>query len=140
MGFQPRYQWRFFISRLACCKISGNTDAVLSDDCVNSDSNARDNKSAHAISSWCVMNDALLWNAPLLPRKPRPAEHVWTMRKDGKYYDAKLLGQGEYGWECRFYYCGHFFKSRRWTTKREALSEAEESRMELEGEGWLVCS
>jgi len=88
-----------------------------------------------------MTDDALLWNAPPPPpRKPRPAEHVWTMRKDGEYYDAKLLGQGEFGWECQFYYCGEFLRSRRWTTKAEAFGEAEEKRLELESEGWVVCS
>jgi hypothetical protein len=88
-----------------------------------------------------MSDDAHLSNAPPLPpRKPRPAEHVWTMCKNFEYWEAKLLGQGELGWECQFYYCGEFSRSRRWITKAEAFSEAEERRLELESEGWLLCS
>lgn len=84
-------------------------------------------------------NDALLWNAPPPPpRKPRPAEHVWSMRKNGKQVDAELRGHGEYGWECQFLYDGELAYGRRWTMRADALAEAEAKRRELEGEGWVV--
>jgi hypothetical protein len=79
----------------------------------------------------------MLWNAtPPPPRKPRPAEHVWSVRKNGKQVDAELLSQGEYGWDCRFLYNGDFAYSRRWTMRADAIAESEEKRKELAGSGW----
>jgi hypothetical protein len=84
-----------------------------------------------------MSNDALLWNAPPPPaRKPRPAEHVWSMRKNGKQVDAELRGHGEYGWECQFFYDGELAYGRRWVTRADALAEAEKKRLELERDGW----
>src|SRR6202521_4808940 len=40
---------------------------------------------------------ASLWNAPPPPpRKPRPGERVWSIRKNGKQVDAELRGHGEW--------------------------------------------
>ena len=52
-----------------------------------------------------MSNDAPLWNAPPRPpRKPGPAERVWSTRKNRKQVDAELRGGGEWGWECQFLY------------------------------------
>src|ERR1035437_5285272 len=81
-------------------------------------------------------DDALLWNAPPPPpRQPRPAERVWSLRKNVKQVDAELWSDGEYGWECQFLYNGDFAYSRRWTMRADALAEAEAKRRELGGGG-----
>ena len=84
-----------------------------------------------------MSNDALLWNAPPPPpRKPRQAEHVWSMRKNGKQVDAELRADGGYGWECQFLYNGDFAYGRRWVLRADALAEAEAKRQELDAVGW----
>jgi len=84
-----------------------------------------------------MSNDALLWNAQPPPaRKPRAAERVWSMRKNGRQVDAELRSDGEYGWECRFLYKAELAYSRRWVLRADALAEAEEKRQELERGGW----
>src|SRR3954470_12172515 len=82
--------------------------------------------------------DFLLWTAkPPAPRKPTPAEHVWTMRKDGKQIDAELRSHGEWGWECQFYRDGSFLYGRRWQTRAATMSEIEEKRCALTRSGWI---
>ena len=86
-----------------------------------------------------MTNDALLWDAPPPPpRKPRPAERVWSMRKNGKQVDAELRGHSEWGWECQFLYNGELAYGRRWVTRAEAVAEAEGKRRELESLGWIM--
>lgn len=81
----------------------------------------------------------MLWNAPPPPpRKPRPAERIWSMRKNGKQIDAELRGHGEYGWECQFLYEGELAYGRRWDMRALAVAEAEDKRQELLGQGWTV--
>lgn len=53
--------------------------------------------------------------------------------------DAELRYHGEYGVEAQFFYKGEFYRGRRWTTKAEALTEADEKRQELEREGWQIA-
>ena len=84
-----------------------------------------------------MSNDDRLWNAPPPPpRKPRPAERVWSLRHNGRQVDAELRGHGEWGWECQFLYAGELAYGRRWMTRAEALAEADEKRRELEQKGW----
>lgn len=84
-----------------------------------------------------VPDDALLWNAPKPPpRKPRPLEPVWTMRKDGKQTECGLLGHGEYGWEVQLLRDGAWFYGRRWITRALALAEADAIRRQFERDGW----
>ena len=86
-------------------------------------------------------DDALLWNhEPPRLSQPRPSEHLWTMRKDGRDMESRLLYQGEYGVEVQFFYKGQFYQSRRWTTRALAIAEAEERRVELERDDWLPVS
>ena len=67
-------------------------------------------------------------------------ESVWSMRKsNGTTMQAFLRGQGEFGWECQFFFNGEFLQSRLLTTRAEAVAQAEEKRRNLEGEGWVVC-
>jgi hypothetical protein len=89
--------------------------------------------------SLAMINDPF-WNAsPAPPCKARQPESVWSLRKDGQYFDAKLLSRGEYGWECQIFFNGEFLESRRWHLKAEALRQAEEKRSELEKEGWRLA-
>lgn len=84
-----------------------------------------------------MTNPALLWNASRPPpRKPKPGERVWSMRKNGKQVDAELRGHSEWGWECQFFYNGELAYGRRWVTRGDALAEAEAKRRELERDGW----
>jgi hypothetical protein len=85
-------------------------------------------------------DDALLWNAP--PRKPQPAESIWSMQKpNGNTMDAFLRGQGEFGSACQFFVVnGEFLQSRLWTTRAQTLAQAEEEREELEGRGYRTAA
>ena len=86
-----------------------------------------------------MSDDALLWNAAPPPSpKPRFAERVWSMRKNGKQIDAELRGHGEYGWECQFLHDGELAYGRRWNLRASALDEAEAKRQELERAGWAL--
>jgi hypothetical protein len=77
------------------------------------------------------------YTPPPPPRKPRPLETLWCMRKDGRQTDCGLLGHGEHGWEVQD---GDWFYGRRWTLRAEALAEAAELRRELEHDGWTLVT
>lgn len=65
----------------------------------------------------------LLWNAPTFPtRKPRAAEYLWSMRKDGKQIEAQLRGHGEYGWELQLLRDGDFYAGRRFDLREQAIT------------------
>lgn len=82
-------------------------------------------------------NPALLWNAPPIPaRKPRPAEPLWSMCKDGHQIDAELRGHGEYGWELQLLRDGGFYAGRRFDLRAQAVAHGNEIRSDLERDGW----
>jgi hypothetical protein len=62
------------------------------------------------------------------------------MTKNGNRVDAELREHGQWGWECQFFYNGDFAYGRRWTTRADALAEAEAKRQELERAGWTTGS
>lgn len=55
-----------------------------------------------------MSNDALFWTAkPPAPAQPKPGEHLWSLRKNGRQVDCELRFQGEsYGWECQCHHDG----------------------------------
>jgi hypothetical protein len=86
-----------------------------------------------------MTDPALLWNAPKPPvREPRAGERVWSMVKNDKRVDAELREHGEGGCECQFFYNGELAQGRMWSTREDALAEADVKRRELEAKGWVV--
>jgi hypothetical protein len=78
------------------------------------------------------------WGGPRLPaRQSRPAEPLWSMRKDGHQLDAQLRGHGEYGWEVQFLNDGEFYAGRRFNRHAQAVAHGDEIRRDLERKGWL---
>ena len=76
---------------------------------------------------------------PPAARAPKPGEHVWTLRKNGRQIDCELRFHGEsYGWESQCLHDGVLAYGRRHVLKAGAMREAEEHRMHLVGEGWLA--
>jgi hypothetical protein len=83
-------------------------------------------------------NDALLWNAPPPPpRKPKPTEHLWSMRKGSDQAAFVLLCHGEYGWEWQVR-SGGFLYGRRCTLRADAIAYAAEERRDREKRGWTM--
>lgn len=84
-------------------------------------------------------NDALLWNAPPPPpRKSKPAERLWAMRKGIAAAHAELRGHGEYGWEWQYYRDGSFLFGRLCMLRAQALACAEDQRQDLLKDGWSM--
>ena len=75
--------------------------------------------------------------APL--RQPKPGEHIWSLRKNGKHVDCELRFHGEsYGWESQCLHDGELEYGRLFILRELALEEAEAQRVRLMGEGWAV--
>jgi hypothetical protein len=75
---------------------------------------------------------------PPLPRQPNPGEHVWALRKNGRWVDCELRFHGEsYGWECQCLHDGELAYGQRFTLRQDAIEEAEAQRARLIGEGWI---
>ena len=70
------------------------------------------------------------------PCKPRPRERLWTLSKDVKRIEAKLMFHAEYGVEIQFLHDGVMAYGRRWPLRAQAVEEARARRLELEGQGW----
>ena len=61
-----------------------------------------------------MSNDALLWTAqPPPPRKPKPGEPVWSMRKGVKLVHCELRDDGESGCEVQMFHDAGFTYGRR---------------------------
>jgi hypothetical protein len=88
-----------------------------------------------------MTDESHLWTAkPAASRQPKPGEHVWTLRKNGKQVDCELRFHGEsYGWECQCLHDGELAYGRRFLLKAGALEEAEAQRQRLMSEGWSVA-
>jgi hypothetical protein len=85
-----------------------------------------------------MTNESHLWNAkPPTPRQPKPGEHIWSLRKNGRQVDCELRFHGEsYGWECQCLHDGDLVYGRRFILWAGALAEADGQRKRLMGEGW----
>jgi hypothetical protein len=76
---------------------------------------------------------------PTPERKPKPGEHVWSLRKAERRVDCELRFHGEsYGWECQCLHDGTLAYGRRFVLRAHALDEAEANRQRLIAEGWTV--
>lgn len=79
---------------------------------------------------------SMLWNAHVAPRQPRPAEHLWMLRKAGQLTEAQLRGHGEYGWELQLLRQGDLYARRRFDLRTQAVAFGEEIRRQMKAEGW----
>ena len=74
---------------------------------------------------------------PSQPRQPKPGEHVWSLRKNGRQIDCELRFHGEpYGYEVQFLHDGELAYGQRFFTRVVAMDEAENQRCRLMDEGW----
>jgi len=86
-----------------------------------------------------MSDDALFWNAkPPSPRKPRPAEPLWTLQKGARRTQFELRYHGEYGVEAQLLRDGELLMARRFETRALAVQWAEQERALLETEGWSL--
>lgn len=90
----------------------------------------------------CGMSDDQPFTAPnrkpAPPRQPRPAEHLWAIRKDGRQYDAELRDHGKWGVEFQVFRELEFLYGRRWPTRELAIAEADERKMQYMREGGIL--
>jgi hypothetical protein len=88
------------------------------------------------------MTDGRTWlPGPLAPpRASQPAEHVWSIRKEGRQLDCQLRGNGEHGWELQLLRNGEWFYGRRYPTRGLAQAEADAIRARYIGEGGELTS
>lgn len=74
---------------------------------------------------------------PTATRIPKPGEHVWSLRKNGKQIDCELRFHGEsYGWEVQCLHDGVLAYGQRFVFREGAVAEAEAQRQRLAREGW----
>ena len=78
---------------------------------------------------------------PAPPQQPKPGEHVWSLRKNGKQVDCELRFHGEsYGSECQCLHDGELAYGQRFILRELALREAEAQRQRLMRDGWKLPS
>jgi hypothetical protein len=81
----------------------------------------------------------LLWTAtPPAPRQPTPAQHVWSLWKDGARTDCELRIQGEWGVMVDLLRDGFSYFAQRVPTYASAEQLAAHERECLERDGWIV--
>ena len=85
-----------------------------------------------------MANEALFSTAkPPAPRQPKPGEHLWSLRKNGRQVDCELRFHREsYGWECQCPYNGDLAYGQRFVLRASAVAEAGAQRERLIKEGW----
>ena len=69
---------------------------------------------------------------PLPSIVPRPAEHLWSLRKDGVMWDAELRYYGEYGVEAQILRQGELVIGRRFNIRALAVEWADKERHAIE--------
>jgi hypothetical protein len=80
---------------------------------------------------------SLLWNAPPPPPiKPRRGELLWTLTKGAKHLTCELRCHGEYGVEALVLRDGELYTGRRFTTRAEAMAEAQVMHAACVDHGW----
>jgi hypothetical protein len=72
----------------------------------------------------------------------KPGEPLWSLRRDGRQITCELRSHGEYGWEAQLFRDGEFYAGRRFDPRAHAVAHAEQTRQDLEREGWTppVCA
>jgi hypothetical protein len=69
---------------------------------------------------------------PLPSIVPRPAEHLWSLRKCGVTWDAQLRYHGEYGVEAQILRQGELVIGRRFNMRAPAVEWADKERLAIE--------
>lgn len=75
---------------------------------------------------------------PAPPRQPRPTEHLWAIRKDGRQYDCELLDHGTQGIEVQVLCDLDWFYGHRCESRELAIAEADERRARYLREGGVL--
>ena len=71
------------------------------------------------------------------PRKPKPGEPLWELRKDHQTWSAELRVHGEWGVEAQILKDGELVIGRRFPTRAAATKWAEQERSAIEkGTDW----
>jgi hypothetical protein len=52
---------------------------------------------------------------------------------------CQLRSHGEYGWEAQLFRDGEFYAGRRFDLRAQAVAHAEQTRRDLEREGWTLA-
>ena len=64
---------------------------------------------------------------------------VWRLRKDHTWLDARLTDCAEStDVEAQFFYDGALLVARRWPSREQALTHAEDQRRDLQRAGWIT--
>jgi hypothetical protein len=79
---------------------------------------------------------------PPPPRASKPGEPLWSLRKDGRQFTCELRSHGEHGWEAQLFRDSDFYAGRRFDLRAQAVAHAEQTRQDLERDGWtaLACA
>ena len=70
------------------------------------------------------------------PAKPRPGEHLWTIRKGDHQIDCELRYHAEYGVEVQLLRDLEFYEGRRFDLKVQAVAYGDVVRCDLVRDGW----
>jgi hypothetical protein len=66
------------------------------------------------------------------------AVRVWRLRKDHTWIDARLRDDADAGVEVQFFYDGTPLFTRRWPSREQALTDAENQLRDLQRAGWTT--
>jgi hypothetical protein len=75
---------------------------------------------------------------PPLPQVSKPGELLWSRQKGGRQITWELRSHGEYGWEAQLFREGEFYAGRRFDLRARAVEHAEQTRRDLERDGWTA--
>jgi hypothetical protein len=79
-------------------------------------------------------------NRATAPGQPRPAERLWTVRKDGGQLVCELRDDGGVGAELQVYRERELLYGRRWATRALALAKANEWKAHYLREGGVLIA
>jgi hypothetical protein len=88
------------------------------------------------------MGDELFYSRnarPPPPRQSKPGEPLSSLQRDGRQITCELRNHGEYGWEAPLFRDGEFYAGRRFHLRAEAVAHAEQTRQDLERDGWALA-
>lgn len=73
-------------------------------------------------------------------RQPKPTEHLWAIRKDGRQYDGELRDHGTWGVEFQVLCDLEWFYGHRHESRDLALLEADRRKAEYLREGGVLVA
>jgi hypothetical protein len=75
---------------------------------------------------------------PPQPGMARAGEPLWSLQTGGRQITCELRSHGEYRWEAQLFRDGKVYSGRPCDLRAQAVAHAEQTRQDLEREGWTA--